>query len=85
MKLSRKDFQALQKAADVADAQRRLLTPSPREAGFRDAVIGTAAGLSLLLLTTLAVQSLIEQDRNTNVTAGEQIVWNDANPAPVIR
>ncbi len=85
MKLSRKDFQALQKAADVADAQRKLLPQSPREAGFRDAVIGTAAGLSLLLLTTLAVQSLIQHDRNTSVTAGEQIVWNDANPVSVIR
>jgi hypothetical protein len=76
MILSRKDFKVLQRAADVAAAQRQLLKKNSKEAGWRDAVIGTAAGLSLLLLTGLAVQGMIEHERSQGVAAGEQVVWN---------
>jgi hypothetical protein len=85
MKLSRKDFQTLRSAADVADAQRRLLKQGQEDSRWRDAIIGTAAGLSLLLLSGVAVQSLIDYDRSENVTKGEQIVWHQAERPPVIR
>lgn len=83
MTLSRKDLKALQKAADVARAQQRLLRRNTSEAGWRDAVIGTAAGLSLLLLSGLAVQGMIQQDRS--VTAGEQVVWNQPERVAFLR
>jgi hypothetical protein len=76
MKLSRRDFKVLQRAADVAEAQQRLLNRNIREAGWRDAIIGTAAGLSLLLLSGLALQGMIGEERSEGVTAGEQVVWN---------
>jgi hypothetical protein len=85
MKLSRKDFQTLQVAAEVADAQKRLLNRRQEDAQWRDAVIGTAAGFSLLLLSGLAVQSLIHSDIDERVTAGEQIVWHQAERPSVIR
>jgi hypothetical protein len=85
MKLSRRDFQTLRSAADVADAQRRLLKRNQEDSRWRDAIIGTAAGLSLLLLSGLAVQSLIDQDRGGNVTEGEQFVWHQVERAPLIR
>jgi hypothetical protein len=85
MKLSRKDFQILQDAAEVAEAQRRLLNRGRADARWRDAIIGTAAGLSLLLLSGLAVQSLIQDERTESVAAGEQIVWYEAERPPVIR
>ena len=85
MKLTRKDFQLLQSAADVADAQRRLVNRRQEDTQWRDAIIGTAAGFSLLLLSGLAVQSLINYDRSESVTEGEQIVWHQAEPPPVIR
>ena len=85
MTLSRKDFKVLQRAADVAAAQRKLLNRNSREAGWRDAVIGTAAGLSLLLLTGLAVQGMIGRDRSEGVTAGEQVVWNEPERTAFVR
>jgi hypothetical protein len=85
MTLSRKDFKVLQSAADVAAAQRKLLNRNSREAGWRDAVIGTAAGLSLLLLTGLAVQGLIGHERGQGVAAGEQVVWNQPERTVFVR
>lgn len=85
MILSRKDLKALQRAADVAEAQQRLLRGNSTEAGWRDAVIGTAAGLSLLLLSGLAVQGMIEDDRSEGVTAGEQVVWNPPERTALLR
>jgi hypothetical protein len=85
MTLSRKDLKALQRAADVAQAQQRLLRRNTSEAGWRDAIIGTAAGLSLLLLSGLAVQGMIRQDRSEGVTAGEQVVWNQPERVTFLR
>ena len=85
MKLTRKDFQTLRSAADVADAQRRLLNHGQEDARWRDGIVGTAAGLSLLLLSGLAVQTLVNQDRSETVTEGEQIVWYQAERPPILR
>jgi hypothetical protein len=84
MKLSRKDLQTLQIAAQVAEAQQRLMS-GPEENAWHEVIIGTAAGLCLLLLSGLAVQSLIQHDRSEDVTAGEQVVWNEGGPAPLLR
>jgi hypothetical protein len=73
MRLDRKDIRVLQQAANVAEAQRRLVKA---ESGSNTAIsvaIGAAAGLVLLFLSGTMIHGLIESSQDQRA---EQFVLN---------
>jgi hypothetical protein len=76
MRLNRSDYKILQQAAEVADAQRRLV--EARDTGETAAflAIGVTAGALLLFVTGALMQPLMATDGAQRM-ASEQIVWRE--------
>ncbi|HEY7765631.1 MAG TPA: hypothetical protein VIB38_11630 [Aestuariivirgaceae bacterium] len=75
MRLNRSDYNALQQAADIADAQRRLMDEGGGGAAASLA-IGVTAGALLLFLTGALMQQLMQTD-SADLMASEQVVWQE--------
>jgi hypothetical protein len=77
MRLNRNDYKILRQAAEVADAQKRLV--DARDGGETAAAslaIGVTAGALLLFLTGALMHQLTAAD-DAEGMASEQIVWRE--------
>jgi hypothetical protein len=77
MRLNRSDYKVLRQAAEVADAQRRLV--DARDGGETAAAslaIGVTAGALLLFLTGALMDQLTAANDAERIASG-QIVWRE--------
>jgi hypothetical protein len=83
MRLNRSDYKILRQAAQISEAQRRLVGAKRSAETAASLAIGATAGALLLLLTGALMYQLADVSP-TGATAGDQMVWREG-PERVFR